>query len=380
MSLQLRFLSSATDICADDWDAITGTDYPFLRHAFIAGLEQSHCTTAETGWQPWHAALYDSEHLLAIMPMYIKQHSYGEYVFDWSWEQAWQANGLEYYPKLLTAIPFTPATGPRIAISKNAPQPKRIRELLISSVKDWAVEQNFSSWHGLFVEHAIAKDLEAQHCQTRTGTQFHWFNDDYTHFDDFLSRFVARKRKAVKRERRRVQEQGIHCQTLRGAQITAQHWHTFARFYRNTYLKRSGHPGYLTEAFFCDICPQMGEQVMMVIAHEQDKPIAGALYFIGNDTLYGRYWGCETERDCLHFEVCYYQGIEFCIANNLSRFDPGAQGEHKIQRGFTPVTTYSSHFISDQHLRHAVADFTKREQHANQQYLRDANDLLPFKQ
>ncbi|PIE36649.1 MAG: GNAT family N-acetyltransferase, partial [Gammaproteobacteria bacterium] len=353
MSLQLRFLSSAFDIKPAQWDAICATDYPFLRHRFIAGLEQSRCTSAATGWQPWHAALYESEHLLALMPMYIKAHSYGEYVFDWSWEQAWQTHGLAYYPKLVTAVPFTPATGPRLCVDKHLAAPEHARELLINSVQDWAVQQGLSSWHGLFTSRAIAEELATQNCLTRTGTQFHWFNEGYDSFDDFLSRFNARKRKAVKRERRRVQEQNIRCTTLRGAEIAEEHWQTFYRFYRNTYLKRSGHGGYLSEAFFCEICPQMGEQVVMVLASEQDKAIAGALYFVGGDTLYGRYWGCETERDCLHFEVCYYQGIDFCIANHIARFDPGAQGEHKIQRGFTPVTTYSSHFIADTTLRNA---------------------------
>ena len=373
-----EFLNSLNQISAAQWNAIAGTDYPFLRHDFLLGLETTGCTTAETGWQPCHLILRRDSEVVAIMPLYLKAHSYGEYVFDWSWADAWRQRGLVYYPKLLTAIPFTPATGPRLCVSPDIDADQCLRAAL-HAIKALAAQRHISSWHLLFPDETMSETLLDAGLHRRAGTQFHWFNDNYGCFEDFLATFNSRKRKALKKERRRVAEQGLVLKTLTGANIGEQEWEQFYRFYQLTYAKRSGHGGYLSRDFFVTTAAGMGDQVVMVLAYLDTCAVAGALYFCSNDTLYGRYWGCEEEYDCLHFEACYYQGIEYCIANKLARFDPGAQGEHKIQRGFRPITTWSNHWIADSDLSAAVGNFTHREKEQNDLYRQAATKMLPFK-
>ncbi len=374
----MEFLTSANDISAREWNAVVGHDYPFLRHEFLWGLEDTGCTTAETGWQPCHAVVRDNKTVVALLPLYLKSHSYGEYVFDWSWADAWQRSGLAYYPKLVSAIPFTPATGPRLALVAGYHK-EEVLALIAAGIRDLADRRQLSSWHLLFPEEAEARLLESEGLHLRTATQFHWFNEGYTSFDDFLATFSSRKRKTLRRERKRVAEQGFVIRTLTGGEITEQHWRQFHRFYQLTYAKRSGHGGYLSKAFFTQTAASMGDQVIMVLAYLHDEAVAGALFFRSRDTLYGRYWGCEREYDCLHFEACYYRGIEYCIAHGLRRFDPGAQGEHKIQRGFRPVKTFSAHWIADPRLSAAIADFTEQERAHIEQYLEQTRALLPFK-
>jgi predicted N-acyltransferase len=373
-----EFLSSLGDIHPGEWNQIAGDDYPFLRHEFLYGLEKTDCTTAETGWQPCHLLLRQDNDLQAVMPLYLKSHSYGEYVFDWSWADAWRRSGLEYYPKLLSAIPFTPATGPRLCV-RDGVDAAQTWPLVTEALGQFAAKQDISSWHLLFPEEAVSEQLLQLGTHRRTATQFHWFNDGYRDFDDFLSTFSSRKRKNLRRERARVAEQGLDLQTLSGRDISEGDWLRFYRFYQMTYAKRSGHAGYLTRDFFLETAPSLGEQVVMVIARLSGEAVAAALYFRSDDTLYGRYWGCEREFDCLHFEACYYQGIEYCIQQGLSRFDPGAQGEHKIQRGFRPVSTWSNHWIADSRLSAAVGDFTRQEEVHSREYQRQAAELLPFK-
>ena len=368
--------AKSSRIC--QWNAVAGTDYPFLRHEYLHGLEQTGCATTETGWQPCHLLLRDAAGILALMPLYLKSHSYGEYVFDWSWADAWQRSGLHYYPKLVTAIPFTPATGPRLCARPDADS-DQVWEAALDAIRQFANRQGISSWHLLFPEEAVASRLLRAGLHRRTATQFHWFNNNYSCFDDFLAGFTSRKRKSLRRERARVAEQGLTLKTLRGHEIEQPQWQQFYRFYQMTYAKRSGHGGYLTREFFTETAPRMGEHMIMTLAYQQNRAVAGALYFRSADTLYGRYWGCEREYDCLHFEACYYQGIEYCIANGLRRFDPGAQGEHKIQRGFRPVPTWSNHWIADPRLSAAVGDFTRSEEQHNDAYLEGAATLLPFR-
>jgi len=373
-----EFLTSLEQIPAAQWNAIAGVDYPFGRHEFLHGLEKTGCTTAESGWQPCHVVLRRGQTRVAVMPLYLKSHSYGEYVFDWSWADAWRRSGLDYYPKLVTAIPFTPATGPRLCTAPGLDTDRGYRIALQAIVK-LAQQRDISSWHLLFPEKTVAEQLLREGLHRRTATQFHWFNDGYDSFDDFLATFNSRKRKSLKRERKRVEEQGLELKTLTGADIGEREWEQFYRFYQLTYAKRSGHGGYLTREFFLDTAAGMGDQVVMVMAYLNTEAVAGALYFRSSDTLYGRYWGCEREFDCLHFEACYYQGIEYCIEHQLARFDPGAQGEHKIQRGFRPVPTWSNHWIADPQLAAAVGDFTRREERHSDDYRMDATTLLPFK-
>ncbi len=377
-ALSAEFVTSLEQVPAEQWDGVAGTDYPFMRHRFLYGLEKTDCTTADTGWQPCHLLLRKGDTLAAVMPLYLKSHSYGEYVFDWSWADAWRQSGLDYYPKLLTAIPFTPATGPRLCVAANMDENTCLRAA-ITAVQDLAGRQNLSSWHLLFPTEEVCEKLLDAGLHRRAATQFHWFNEGFHSFEDFLATFNSRKRKSLKRERRRVAEQGIALRTLTGAEIGKKEWEQFFHFYQLTYAKRSGHGGYLSREFFVDTAAGMEEQVVMVLAYLADRAVAGALYFRSSNTLYGRYWGCEREYECLHFEACYYQGIEYCIAHKLQRFDPGAQGEHKIQRGFRPITTWSNHWIADPRLSAAVADFTRREAQHNEQYRQAAASMLPFK-
>jgi predicted N-acyltransferase len=279
----------------------------------------------------------------------------------------------------VTAIPFTPATGPRLCTRAGTDR-AAAWDAALAAIRQFAHRQGISSWHLLFPEEAVASQLLRAGLHRRTATQFHWYNEDYSCFEDFLAGFTSRKRKSLRRERARVAEQGLTLTTLRGAEIGREQWLQFHRFYQQTYAKRSGHGGYLTREFFTETAPRLGEQVVMVLACLEHRPVAGALYFRSNDTLYGRYWGCEREYDCLHFEACYYQGIEYCIAEGLRRFDPGAQGEHKIQRGFRPVPTWSNHWIADPRLSAAVGEFTRSEARHNEAYLREASTLLPFRE
>jgi predicted N-acyltransferase len=376
--LSVEFLSSLADISASEWDGLAGIDYPFTQHKFLWGLEKTGCANTESGWQPCHAVLREGSRAIAIMPLYLKSHSYGEYVFDWSWADAWRKAGLNYYPKLVSAIPFTPATGPRICVAPGC-DPAIANQAMLRGVRQFADRENISSWHLLFPDEALAGQLAEEGSHLRVASQFHWFNNDYVDFEDFLATFTSRKRKSLKRERRRVVEQGLTLQTLVGADIGEEQWSLFYRFYQLTYAKRSGHGGYLSREFFTETAAGMGSQVIMVLAYLGREAVAGALYFRSDDTLFGRYWGAEHEFDCLHFEACYYQGIEYCIANGLQRFDPGAQGEHKIQRGFRPVKTYSNHWIADPRFSAAINAFTREEQAHIDHYMERAAHLLPFK-
>ncbi|MFV0276041.1 MAG: GNAT family N-acetyltransferase [Parahaliea sp.] len=378
-SLQAAFIPSLAQVDAASWDAVAGSDYPFLRHHFLHGLETSGCTTGDSGWQPCHLLLRDGDALVALLPLYLKSHSWGEYVFDWAWADAWRRLGQDYYPKLVSAIPFTPATGPRLRCAEGYSQ-AQLWPTALAALRDFAGEEALSSWHLLFPEHTTSDALRELGCPQRLAVQFHWLNQGYGSFDDFLASFASRKRKNLRRERARVAEQGISLRRLQADEISPAHWARFHHFYQITYAKRSGHGGYLSKAFFTEVAAGMGEQVMMVVAEQGGEPVAAALYFRSRDTLYGRYWGCAREFDCLHFEACYYQGIDYCIEQGLQRFDPGAQGEHKIQRGFTPVYTYSNHWIADRRLAAAVEQFTREEAGHIARYREETAGLLPFRQ
>jgi predicted N-acyltransferase len=377
-SLSLQVLDSAGALSAADWERLRGDDYPFLRRDFLLGLETSGCTDAESGWQPAHLCLREGDRVLALLPSYLKSHSYGEYVFDWAWADAWRRMGRDYYPKLVSAIPFTPATGPRLLHDPHLER-GRLWTLLAEQMPGLAQRLDVSSWHVLFPDEGSAAELAAAGLHTRHQVQFHWRNRGYRDFDDFLDAFASRKRKALRRERRRVEEQGLSLTMRDGRELQADDWATFHRFYQMTYAKRSGHGGYLSREFFTEVAPGLGEQVVMAIAEDGDRPVAGALYFRDSTTLYGRYWGCIREYDCLHFEACYYQGIDYCIREGLQRFDPGAQGEHKIQRGFEPTITRSCHWVAHPELHRAIGEYTRDEQAHIERYRDDARALLPFR-
>lgn len=374
----VEFIDSLAAIAAAEWNAVAGTDYPFTRHEFLRNLEQSGCADADSGWRAQHVLVRRDARLIAVMPLYLKAHSYGEYVFDWSWAEAYQRHGRTYYPKLLAAIPFTPATGPRLCVAAGE-NSSAIAAQIIEALRKRIDSSDISSLHILFPQAELRDALLQAGLSERTGVQYHWCNDDFASFDDFLSTFSSRKRKNLRKERARIAEQELELRVLEGGDLTAEHWLLFYRFYALTYAKRSGHTGYLNAAFFQALGAQMRDHTVMTLAYWRGEAVAGALYFRDSTTLYGRYWGCVRDFDCLHFEACYYQGIEYCIRNGLRHFDPGAQGEHKIQRGFAPIKTTSYHWIKDGEFRAAIDQFLKNEQRELGAYIEQARELLPFK-
>ncbi|MGY6274352.1 GNAT family N-acetyltransferase [Methylomonas sp. MgM2] len=372
--MELKAVHRIGQINAADWNRLAGSDYPFLRHEFLAALEHSGSVCEATGWQPGHLQVNDKGRLIAAMPLYQKQHSWGEYVFDQQWAQAYQYHGLNYYPKWLTAVPFTPCQGPRLLMAPGADRPA-ILALLLDFIR---ARTDISSWHCLFPEPALLSELRDSGLLIRSDVQFQWFNRGYRDFDDYLQTLSASKRKMVKRERRRVTEQGIEMRRVAGNDISQEQWQAFYRFYAMTYLKRRSQP-YLTEAFFRQIAADMPERCLLVLAVKDGTYVGAALSFVGSRSLYGRYWGCFEEYNALHFEACYYQGLEYCISQGLQHFDSGAQGEHKIARGFEPVLTHSAHWIKDPRFARVIADFVEREKSHVQQYRDSAADYLPFK-
>lgn len=390
--LSIAFHPSISDINADEWDRLVKSQknqdidskqvltYPFISHAFLSALESSKSVCNDTGWQPYHLTVRlgdESGDLIAAMPLYIKSHSYGEYVFDWSWADAYHHQGLEYFPKLLSAIPFTPSTGPRLIIAPNFDLPELYSEVF-RAITDRGEQIRASSFHLLFPPKQTMEHWPDE-LMARRGVQYHWFNRNYTSFDDFLQTFTSRKRKNLKKERKTVLAQGIILTRKEGHELIEQDWQNFYHCYQMTYAKRSGHGGYLKKAFFTTIAKTLSDQIMMVIARQNDDVIGMALTFRDDETLYGRYWGCLAEFDCLHFEACYYQGIEYCIEKGLKRFDPGAQGEHKIQRGFEPIQTDSLHWIAHPKFVEPIRDFCQREAKHLEAYQEEAKEGLPFK-
>lgn len=354
------------------------SSYPFLRHEFLLALERSGSVGPETGWLPRYFLYRDVKNrLVAAIPAYIKFNSYGELVFDWAWADAYQRLGMSYYPKLVTAIPYTPATSRRILLAKDT-EPEAVSVALIEAMCDYARTEQLSSVHCLFPSEGELAQWQRAGFVLREACQFHWHNDGYQDFEDYLSRFKTRKRKMVRKERQRVKEAGLNIQWYRGDQADENSWDTMYGFYRDTFDKKSGWAT-LTREFFREIAQTMGEQVYFVFALQANRPVAGALFFRSDTVLYGRYWGCCEEFHSLHFELCYYQGLEFAIRNGLQAFEPGAQGEHKISRGFLPTSTWSAHWLREPDLRPAVEDFTRREQQAIQQYMQELAALSPFK-
>lgn len=382
--MQIRFIDSIHQVDAADWNRLCPHDYPFVHHEFLAALEDSGCTNAATGWQIQHLLVEVDDQVIAALPGYVKNHSYGEYVFDWSWADAYRRHGFHYYPKWINAIPFTPCVGPRLLCAPNAMTAGLVNSL-ITALEAHCVTQQLSGWHCLFPPGDYSHQLHEHHISQRLGCQFHWFNRDYKNFDDFLAQMNSRKRKNIIKERRQVIDQGFSFETKTGNALTAQDWETFYALYRNTYLKRSGHTGYLSAEFFQQLGATMSENLVLISANHLSengftKTIAAALFLRDDTTVYGRYWGCFEEYQFLHFETCYYQGIDFAITNGLQRFDGGAQGEHKIARGFQPVITYSNHWIKEPTFRPAINNFLQEEAEQIRLYAEQATQSLPFKQ
>jgi len=351
-------------------------DYPFISNAFLDPLEQSGCASKSNGWHPNHISLRVDDNDL-FMPLYVKNHSMGEYVFDQSWANAFYQHGIDYYPKLITSIPFTPVTGTRIRC-KN-PITRRDCEALREKIESVCVASGGSSWHALFVDKKLVEKFSGADLLTRTGIQYHWHNDKFDCFDDFLARLNSRKRKMIRKERSSITKNLIDIKVAYKKDITESMWDFFFEMYQRTYVKRNGTLGYLNREFFRLISRSLSEQICMIVAEKDSHMIACALYFFDDSKLYGRYWGSTEQYDFLHFELCYYQGIELAINKGLTTFDAGAQGEHKLLRGFEPIQTMSLHWIRDERFRSAISDFLVRERAAVEQQIDLCRTVLPFK-
>ena len=376
--MKITFLDSIQEVSKEEWERVLNSDYPFLKYDFLKTLEITKCVSPEQGWTPLHLVVSSDEEILALMPLYIKTDSQGEFIFDWSWADAYYRNGLDYYPKLVSSIPFTPASGPRILISSKARSSEIIKEVS-HALKQVTKDSNFSSVHILLAGKDEITNFSDQDFSLRTSYSFHWFNKDYTSFNHFLEDMTSRQRKNIKKERNKIIEQGISLIRVTGNEITLEMIESFYQFYQVTYLKR-GMRGYLNFEFFKKIVETIPESIMLVLAQNPSgQYVAGALNFFDQEKLYGRYWGCLEEYDSLHFETCYYQGIEFCIDEKLHSFDPGVQGEHKIKRGFCPIETFSAHWIKDLRFKEAIDDFLDREREHVLEYNQDRRALLPFK-
>ncbi len=370
------FFNRIDALDASLWHAFFGSN-PFTSHAFLSALEQSCCVTKASGWEPQHLAVYENDQIIALAPGYLKYHSYGEYVFDWAWADAYRQHGLDYYPKWLCASPFSPIEGRRLAIEH--PQPEQVYDYIATVLTRTCQEQNWSGWHINFCREDQAESLRKHQAMMRLGVQFQWFNQGYRCFDDFLERFSSRRRKVVKKERRKIIDQGIDIKWIQGADLTPELMAVFYQFYQRTYAKRSGHLGYLNAAFFQALIRLMPQKLLLMLALKEEQVIAATLSFVEGDALYGRYWGANAEYDCLHFELCYYQGIEYCIQHQLTCFHSGAQGEHKIARGFEPVFTWSAHDIIHPDFKSAIAEYLMDERQHIMRYHQQCQHLLPFK-
>ena len=358
-------------------DLLPLQEYAGRRREFFAALEQSGCAAPRTGWVPRHLIVDDANGTpLAAMPLFRKTHSRGEFVFDFSWAGAYAQHGLSYYPKLVTAVPFTPVSGSRLLMGAAA-DAKILTKTLLRAAMDYAREEQLSSWHVLFPTDETAAALGQAGLILRRDCQFHWYNRDYESFEAFLSTFTAEKRKKVKRERRRVAEAGIEFDTLHGGDMDAALWKKLYLFYQDTF-HRHGHDPYLNLGFFKQISASMPNQLMLKVARIGTEPIAVAIFFVGEEALYGRYWGAGGNYHSLHFEACYYQGIEYCIAKKLRRFEPGTQGEHKVPRGFVPTLTQSAHLILDPRFEAAIRDYARREARGVDHYAAAVNEHVPY--
>ena len=374
--VELQVLDSLATIDAKDWDALTDHN-PTLRHAFLQSMIDAGCTTARTGWLPQFLTLWrdieGQQSLSGAVPLYVKSHSYGEYVFDWSWAEAYQRNGLEYYPKLLSAIPFTPCSGGRLLAQTAAD-----RKILLDGLLSLAEQSDVSSLHVLFPDAQDQQMLIDKGMMPRTSIQFHWQNASYKSFDDFLATMSHDKRKKVKQERRKVVDAGITFNRLVGRDISDADWDFFVECYDHTYRAHFSTP-YLNRKFFGLIGERMPENVLLIVAEREGKRVASALNLFSEHTLYGRYWGGLEFHSGLHFETCYYQALEFCIARGIQVFEGGAQGEHKLARGFMPVKCHSAHWLKHPQFAKAVEDFLRRESSGMEQYVNELGESSPFK-
>ncbi|MES2069789.1 MAG: GNAT family N-acetyltransferase [Pseudomonadota bacterium] len=372
----MRILSSMSEIGQKQWDGLLATQQeanPFLSYAFLDALHESGSASAKTGWRPVYLTLWNQEQLAAAMPLYEKSHSYGEYVFDWAWADAYQRHGLHYYPKLLSAIPFTPVSGVRLLAADQI-----ARASLLQALCELQDSSGISSTHILFPTEAEAEQLRAAGFLLRTGVQFHWLNQDYQDFEQFLSTLEQKKRKNIRAERRKVAEAGVSFRHVPGHALSEGDWHFFKRCYDHTYADHHSTP-YLNLDFFLGIGATMPGNIHLIFAEKNGKPVASSLLIYSGHTVYGRYWGALEHIPCLHFETAYYQAIEFCISEGIQVFEGGAQGEHKMARGFLPQKTWSAHWLAQAEFSNAVALFLQRETGGMEDYISELNERAPYR-
>lgn len=380
-AVAIKIIKSLSEVSPEAWDACAGTDNPFVRHAFLSALEDSGSATGETGWLGQHLVIEDpAGGIAACAPLYLKNHSYGEYVFDWGWADAYERAGGRYYPKLQCAVPFTPVTGPRLLVNQALPdgQRREMRLALIAGMAQLAQNLGVSSLHVTFPTEDEWEAFGSAGYLQRIGQQFHWENKGFKTFDDFLGELSSRKRKNIKKERRAVHDAGLDIRVLEGVDITEAHWDAFFQFYMDTTDKKWGQ-AYLTRRFFSLLGERLGRAVVLIVVEKDGRPVAGALNLRGGDTLYGRNWGCVADYKFLHFEACYYQAIDYAIAHGLKWVEAGAQGPHKVQRGYLPRRTFSAHWIADKGFRDAVSGFLNDESRGIEREMSAYGAFSPFK-
>ncbi|MBN2647795.1 MAG: N-acetyltransferase [Thiotrichales bacterium] len=369
------FVENIDQVSAEQWNALHASDNPFIQHAFLAALERHGCVSQRFGWLPRHLLVYAAEELVAAMPLYEKRNNYGEFVFDQPWERAWQSVGLAYYPKLVSVIPYTPALGPRLLIAPPYRSTELLKQHIFERLIDWMTTQGYSGLHLLFSTHQPT----APRPIVRHDVQFQWFNQNYANFDAFLAQLKPKKRKNIRQERRALYEQGIRFRCLNGTQTTAKDWEAFDYFYQKTFLEKWSTPT-LNRSFFEEIARTMPQHILLVLAEKEGQTIAGALMFRSQKVLYGRHWGCAEEIKHLHFETCFYQGIDYAIAEGIERFEPGAGGEHKIARGFVPVRLSSSHWLSVNPFEQPLQRFVAEERSMIDNYIASVWPSTPYQE
>jgi len=386
-AIAVRLVERIADVSAADWDACArggSTPYnPFVSHAFLKALEESGSATAQSGWQPYHLTIEDSDgRLYGALPTYIKNHSQGEYVFDHGWAHAYERAGGHYYPKLQCAVPFSPVTGPRLLVRADTPDsalsPEDARKALAAGLIEATRQLGVSSAHVTFCTEQDAQTLQSMGYLIRHGHQFHWHNRGYQNFEGFLAKLTSRKRKSIRRERQKVTEMGIVVRALTGPDIKPHHWDDFHRFYVDTYDRKWGYP-YLTRAFFELLQETLVDDVVLMMAERDGRNIAGALNLRGGDALFGRNWGCDQDFKFLHFEACYYSAIDFAIEHGLERVEAGTQGPHKVRRGYEPVHTYSAHWIKEANFRDAVDQFLRQERQLKDEEISNFKEFSPYR-
>jgi uncharacterized protein len=372
-----EFHRSIHGLSASEWNALGALANPFTRYEFLSALEHSHCVGPGSGWEPRYLTLRDGRGLSAAAAAFVKRHSFGEFVFDFAWARGYERLGRRYYPKLTLAAPFTPATGPRLLVRADLDYAAHATRLL-TELERHVAGHGLSGAHALFLDEAARNACAQRGWLLRRDCQFHWTNRGYQSFEDYLGSFTAEKRKKARRERRRVEEAGVHFETRFGGELDEALLGQVYALHRETFL-RHGHEPYLTRTFFSDVARSMPESFMVKLALRGRALVAAAVFFVGEQTLFGRYWGAAADFHSLHFETCYHQGIEFCIERGLKRFEPGTQGEHKVSRGFEPALTWSAHYIADADFRAAIAEFLNREGAAVDAYAHEVQGHVPFR-